>query len=82
MPLYLNESQYNDDESFCKNMVNEMYNPINYNFSDRDIIKCDYIDHITNYSYIAIPNLEYVKAAHTKSKELRLFNIFFTESLH
>ena len=39
MPLYLNESQHNDDESFYENMVDEMYNPINYNFSDGDVTK-------------------------------------------
>ena len=44
-------------------------------------IFCDYIERLTSKSPVAIPNLAPAKAAQTKSKELRLFNLFFTKKL-
>ena len=70
MPPYVNESQHNDDESFYENMVDEMYNPINYEFCSGDVTKGDYVDHLINHSHITIPNLEPTKAAYTKSMNL------------
>jgi hypothetical protein len=39
MPPYVNETQHRDDESFYENMVDELYNPINYEFCSGDVTK-------------------------------------------
>ena len=62
-------------------MVDELCNPVNYEFSGGDVTKGDYIDKLTTNSHIVIPNIESTKAACTKSKELGLFNLFFTDLL-
>ena len=81
MPPYISEYQYYNDESLYENIVDEMYNPANYEFSSGDVTSSDYIDYLTSKSHVTIPNLAPTKAAYTKSKELGLFNLFFTEKL-
>ena len=58
-----------------------MHDPINYEFSDGDVSKSDYIDCLTKNSQIIIPNLESTKAAYSKSNEVGLFNLFLTYDL-
>ena len=80
MPPCTSEYYQYDDESFYENMVDEICDPANYEFSSADVTSSDCINQLTSKSHIAIPNLEPTKAAHTKSKELGLFNLFFTEN--
>ena len=60
----INERLHDDDDHFYENMVDETYNPINYEFSDGDTSKGDYIDHLTKNSKIIIQNFESTKAAY------------------
>ena len=76
MDALVNDFQPKDDDSIYENMVDELYNPVNYAFSGGDVRKSDCVDKLTTNSHIVIPNIESTKAAHTKSKELGLFNLF------
>ena len=54
MPPYVNETQHRDDESFYENMVDELYNPINYEFCSGDVTKGDYVDKLIEHSHITL----------------------------
>ena len=54
MPPHISESHHYDDESFYKNMVDEMYNPTNYEFTSGDVTSGDYIDQLTSKSHVTI----------------------------
>ena len=57
----INERLHDDDDHFYENMVDETYNPINYEFSDGDTSKVDCIDHLTKNSKIITQNFESTK---------------------
>ena len=63
MSPYISKYQHYDDESLYENMVDEMYNPANYEFSSGDVTSGDYIDYLTSKSHVTIPNLAPTKAA-------------------
>ena len=57
-------------------MVDELCNTVDYKIFGGGVTKIDHVDELTTSSHIVIPNIESTKAAHTKSKELGLFNLF------
>ena len=78
---HIDENVTTNDDILYENMVDELYNPTNYEFMDGGFDQTDCINSLTTNSYIAIPYVEATKTEYTKNCETGLFNLFFTDAL-